>query len=148
MTKSNDLHGTRMALDADDEAIRAAVRQWERAWNGSDMSAAVGLFSEDADFINVRGSHWHGRQQIESEHAQRHRLQLKDSVFSARDVRVQKIGADVALVHVGWTIRGDHDQDGTLRQPRQGLFTWVMLKDPGGRWWIRAAHNTHVATAP
>ena len=90
MTRSNDLHGTRMALDDDDdEAIRAAVRQWERAWNAGDMSAAVGLFSEDADFINVRGSHWHGRQQIESEHVQRHRLQLKDSVFSARDVRVQ-----------------------------------------------------------
>jgi uncharacterized protein (TIGR02246 family) len=136
-----------MALD-DHEAIRGTVRQWEQAWNAGDMSAAMELFSDDADFINVWGSHWHSRRRIESEHAQRHRLQLKDSVFSASEVKVQQIVAGVALVHFGWIIRGDRNLDGTARQPRRGLFTWVLLKDTGGRWWVRAAHNTHVATAP
>jgi uncharacterized protein (TIGR02246 family) len=135
-----------MAAD-DDQAIRAAVLQWEQAWNAGDMKTAVGLFSDDADFVNVWGSHWRGRPQIESEHAKRHRMQLKGSVFSARDVRLQLIGPGLALVHVGWAIRGDHDLDGTPRRPRQGLFSWVMLKGADGRWWIRAAHNTHVATA-
>ncbi|MFM9883952.1 MAG: SgcJ/EcaC family oxidoreductase [Burkholderiales bacterium] len=132
----------------DEEAIRAAVRHWERAWCAGDMQAAMALFADDADFVNVWGSHWHGRQQIESEHAQRHQAQLKNSVFSARNVQAQLIDAGLALVHVAWTIRGDHDRDGTPRKPRHGLFSWVMRKDAGGRWWIRAAHNTHVAMAP
>lgn len=132
----------------DDAVIRAAVRHWERAWNAGDMQAAIALFADDADFVNVWGSHWQGRQQIESEHAKRHQAQLKNSVFSARDVQAQLIDAGLALVHVAWTIRGDHDRDGTPRKPRQGLFSWVMRKDAGGRWWIRAAHNTHVTMGP
>lgn len=132
----------------DDAAIRAAVGRWEEAWNAGDMSAAAALFSEDADFVNVWGSHWHGRDRIESEHGRRHHAQLKDSSFSVRDLSVQKVRPDVALIHVAWAIRGDHNQDGSPREPREGLFTWVMLKDQRGRWWVRAAHNVHVVVAP
>jgi len=131
----------------DDKAIREAVRQWELAWNAGDMSAAAALFCDDADFVNVLGSHWHGRDQIELEHAERHRRQLKDSVFTPLGVGIQYIDGTSALVHVRWSIRGDHDLDGTPRQPRQGLFSWVMLRDAQGHWRIRSAHNTHVTTA-
>ena len=125
-------------------AIRAAVDHWERAWNAGDMTAAIALFTDDADFINVWGSHWHGRTQIEAEHTQRHRSQLKGSVFSVREVKSQRIAANVALVHIAWTICGDHDLDGTPRAPRHGLFSWLMLKGALGRWSVRAAQNTHV----
>jgi hypothetical protein len=37
-------------------------------------------------------------------------------------------------------MRGDTDDDGTRRQPRDGLFTWVTVKDEGA-WKIRASHN-------
>jgi uncharacterized protein (TIGR02246 family) len=110
--------------------------------------AATTLFSEDADFVNVWGSHWHGRSQIASEHAERHRKQLKGSTFTSRDVSVHYLRTDVALVHISWVIRGDRNLDNSPRQPRQGLFTWVMLKDEAGHWWVRAAHNVHVASAP
>jgi uncharacterized protein (TIGR02246 family) len=135
-------------MNPDDDAIRAVVRQWERAWNAGDMSSAATLFCDDADFVNVWGSHWHGRGQIEDEHVKRHRLQLKDSVFAPLEVGVQHIGVKMALVHVRWTIHGDHDLDGRPRDPRQGLFSWIMMRDGEGHWRIRAAHNTHVATAP
>jgi uncharacterized protein (TIGR02246 family) len=132
----------------DDGAIRTVVEQWQQAWNHGDMAVAAALFCEDADFVNVRGCHWHGRQQIEREHVQRHRLQLKESIFSADDVSVQHLGAGTALVHVGWTIRGDRDADGTPRQPRSGLLSWLMLRDADGCWQIRSAHNTNITAAP
>lgn len=108
------------------------------------MSAAGALFCDDADFVNVRGSHWHGRDRIESEHAIRHGPQLKGSTFTPLKVEVQPIGADIALVHVRWAMHGDHDLDGTPRQPRRGVFSWVMQRDCQGLWKIRAAQNTHV----
>ena len=144
---SGDAAGV-MAPDADAAAIRQTVRLWERAWNAGDMAAAASLFCDDADFVNVLGSHWQGRAQIETEHASRHRLQLKDSVFTPSHVQVRLLRADVALAHVGWSIHGDRDLDGEPRPPRQGLFTWVMLKSPGGRWQVRAAHNVHTAPHP
>lgn len=130
-----------------DEEIRDVVRQWQLAWNAGDMAAAATLFSEDADFVNVAGNHWHGRERIESEHAELHRTQLKGSVFTPLDVGVQRIGPEVALVHVKRSLCGDRDRDGTPRQPRQGVLSWVMLRDVKGRWRIRSAQNTNTAVA-
>lgn len=131
----------------DDQAIRAVVGQWEKAWNTGDMSAAAALFCDDADFVNVAGNHWHGREQIESEHARLHRSHLKGSVFAPLDVGVQDIGAEIALVHIRRLLQGDRDPDGTPRLPRHGVLSWVMLRDVAGRWWIRSAHNTNTVTA-
>jgi uncharacterized protein (TIGR02246 family) len=132
------------ALDAADEAaIQEVVRAWERAWNAGDMAAAAMLFCEDADFVNVLGNHWHGRAEIEAQHAARHAAQLKGSVFTLLSAQAQCIGDAVAVAHVAWSIQGDHDLDGTPRAPRQGLFTWVLLKLAPGPWRIRAAHNVH-----
>jgi len=129
--------------EKDTTAIRRIATQWEEAWNRHDMSAMAALLTDDADFVNVGGMHWKGREQIEREHAKRHQMQLKESVWATRDVQVQFLKPDLALVHIEWAIHGDRDPDGTLRKPRLGVFTWVMLKDKD-TWRIRAAHNTNV----
>lgn len=131
----------------DDRAIRASVQQWEAAWNRGDMRAAADLFCDDADFVNVRGSHWHGRAQIESKHVEFHRLQLKGSMFAPLHVGVQQLGADTALVHIHWSLRGDHDLDGTPRTPRQGVFSWLLCRSAHAPWYIRSAHNTNITPA-
>lgn len=135
-----------MKLD-DEHAIRSTVREWERAWNSGDMASAAALFCDDADFVNVRGSHWHGGAQIESKHAELHELQLKGSVFAPVHVGVQQIGHDTALVHLHWSLRGDHDLDGSPRPPREGVFSWLMLRAGPAHWRIRSAHNTNITGA-
>lgn len=118
----------------DEDLIRQLIQRWEEAWNSHDMAAIATLVSDDADFVNVWGMRWRGRAQIEREHAERHRTQFKDSVWTTRGVRIQFLKPDVALVHLEWG----------MQPPRQGLFTWIMLKEQG-KWLIRAAHNTNVA---
>jgi len=118
----------------DESLIRQAARRWEEAWNAHDMAAMATLVAEDADFVNVWGMQWQGRARIEKEHADRHRAQFKDSVWTTRELRVQFLKPDVALVHLAWA----------MQPPREGLFTWIMLKERG-KWLIRAAHNTNVA---
>jgi uncharacterized protein (TIGR02246 family) len=132
----------------DEQAIRNLVTQWERAWNAGDMSAAAELFCEDADFVNVAASHWHGRAQIESEHARLHREHLKGSVFAPLEVGVQGIGSESALVHIQRLLRDDRDPDGTPRAPRRGVLSWLLLREADGRWRIRAAHNTNALAVP
>ena len=130
----------------DDDAIREIVQAWQAAWNTGDMNAAGRLFHEDADFVNVRGSHWHTRAEIESEHARRHQLQLNGSIFTPLQVSRQRLAENIALVHIKWNITGDHALDGTTRPPRDGVMSWLMLRDGDGRWRIRSAHNTNIAT--
>ena len=131
-----------------DDGLEELVRQWQQMWNAGDMRSTARLFCEDADFVNVRGSHWHPRDEIVAEHVKRHKLQLKDSVFMPLEITQQRIATDMALLHIRWRITGDHDLDGTSRPPRDGVLSWLVLRDPEGRWRIRSSHNTHITASP
>jgi uncharacterized protein (TIGR02246 family) len=128
-----------------DEAAAALTREWEAAWNTHDMARMAPLVTEDADWVTVGGARLQGRAQVESVHAALHAGQLKASRWSNRSHTVQALGPQAALLHLTWSVQGDLDADGTPRQPRNGIFTWLLAGQPGGRWRIRAAHATNVA---
>jgi uncharacterized protein (TIGR02246 family) len=125
-----------------EEANRALAKAFESAWNAHDMKAFGRLLAEDVVWINVDAGKGVGRERVESGHAKVHAGKFKNSVMTVNDVDVQSIEPDVAIVYVNWGIRGDTDNDGTPRQPREGLFTWVTLKQ-GAEWKIRSSHNTN-----
>jgi uncharacterized protein (TIGR02246 family) len=128
----------------DDLAIQGIVEAWETDWNSHDMDAMGTLVTEDADFVNVAGLHWKGRAQIVREHAERHRTNLKLSHWTTRSVTIQQLWSKAALVHINWGITGDTDFDGTPREARDGIFSWLMMKQ-NGHWLIRSAQNTNVS---
>jgi uncharacterized protein (TIGR02246 family) len=122
---------------------RALAAAFESSWNTHDMGEPFRkLLSEDVDWVNVSGGHGSGRETVVQNHIKVHENKFKDSVLTVTSINVALIKPDIAVVHVGWTIRGDRDNDGTPREPRDGLFTWVTVKD-GGTWKIRASHNTN-----
>ena len=124
-------------------ANRAMAVAFEAAWNRHDMHAFGAMLTIDADWVNVAGVHWKGREEIEREHVARHAGPVfKDSVWTTRSVSVSILKPDLAVVHIEWSIREDRDPDGTPRQPREGVLSWVTVKD-GSVWRIRAGHNTN-----
>ena len=130
----------------DERQIRSIAASWEKAWNKHDMKALFLSFTSDADFVNVAGRHWKGRQEIEAQHTTRLSQFIK-STYATKAVTVQFLKPDVALVHVDWRITGDTDPDGTARKPRDGVFLWIVVKQ-WGRWQVRAAQNTNVNNPP
>jgi ketosteroid isomerase-like protein len=76
-----------------------------------------------------------------------HEMQMRNSTWSNLALTVRHLSADVALAHLEWRIEGDRDADGGRREPRQGLFTWVLAMEGDGAL-IAAAHNTNVVSAP
>jgi uncharacterized protein (TIGR02246 family) len=130
----------------DEAAIRKLAERWELAWNQHDMHALAALFTVDADFVNVGARHWKGREEIEVQHAARMK-QFIDSLWTTRETSVQFLTPSIVLVHVAWALKGDKDPDGTQREPREGLFTWVVL-NTSGEWLIRSAQNTNRGNLP
>ena len=135
--------GTALASEPGvEESNRALAKAFESAWNSHDMPAFGRLLTEDVVWINVDAGKGVGREGVESGHARVHAGKFKNSVLTVKNVEVHALKPDVAVVYVSWGIRGDTDNDGTPRQPREGLFTWVTLKQ-GTVWKIRSSHNTN-----
>ncbi|MFB9267189.1 SgcJ/EcaC family oxidoreductase, partial [Bradyrhizobium erythrophlei] len=131
----------------DENALRDVETRWQDVWNSHDMKALAALFTPDADFINVNGHFWKGREEIEKNHAATHTMMFKESLWTTLDTSIRFLAPEVALVHVKWALRGDKNPDGSLRQPREGFFTHIFIKR-GGSWLISAAHNTNIIYPP
>ena len=79
----------RCASADDERAIRDIEARWPDAWNRHDMKAAAALFTNDADFINVSGRYWKGREEIEAQHARTHAMMFKESVWTTLDTKIR-----------------------------------------------------------
>jgi uncharacterized protein (TIGR02246 family) len=129
------------AQSPDEQLIRGLAATFERAWNTHDMNILGSIATDDIDFVNVAGLHWKGRAEVVRQHAERHKVRFRNSMWTTEHVAVQFLSPDVALVHVDWETRGDLDFDLKPWPPRKGLFSWLVVKKDG-TWRIRSAQNT------
>lgn len=135
-----------MASAAESDVVAAntaLAKALETAWNTHDMDPGLRkLVTTDVDWVNVDGGWGKGIEQIVSGHANVHKVKFKDSVLTVNSVEVSGVRPDVAVVHVKWGMKGDRNNDGTAREPREGIFTWITVKE-AGTWKIRASHNSN-----
>lgn len=132
----------------DDQALAALVGEVEQAWNAHDMSRFAACFAQDADFVNVRGWWWRGRDEIERNHALFHETIFSDSTMDLELAAVREVGSGVILAHVKWRMVG-HEVGGPEQtsEPRSGIWSWV-IRDRDGRLEIVSSHNTDTMDVP
>lgn len=139
----------------DEEDVRKAVGGFAQSWNDHDMEAFGKLFATDADFVNVAGDWWKGRQAIQTQHAYSHGTipadtkgfeasQMHYGIFKTSTLRfsgtdVRFLRRDVAVAHASWELLGDN----RTPNPRHGFFTFVLTREDS-RWLIAAAQNTEI----
>lgn len=138
---------TQASQQDDENAIRQVEAGWQDAWNRHDMNALVSLFADDADFVQVNGRRWVGTDEIKKNHLILHSMQFKESVWHNHATDVRFVAPDVAVVHQTWDLSGDKNPDGSLRDPRNGIFTQVIVKRDG-KWLIIASQNTNFTVVP
>jgi uncharacterized protein (TIGR02246 family) len=107
------------------------------------MDALVGLFHQDAAFVNVRGAYLRGADEIRRQHAAVHAGPYKNSVLHAEVLDARELAPQVILAHVRTDVAGDERVPG---QTQQSLATFV-IEQRDGLWRFAAAHNTHVLLA-
>lgn len=137
------------AASVKEAAVRELVEKQAEAWNRHDAHAWAEVFTFDAEFVNILGMLFKGREQIEQRHAQ-----LFTTIFSRSRVivttrRVRSLGATSALVETVHELR-DYarlppgiqatDADGALRT----RMTYLMLLAES-RWQVASAQNTAIA---
>jgi uncharacterized protein (TIGR02246 family) len=135
-----------------EKAIVALLAKQAEAWNAHDARAWVAPFTADAEFVNIRGTLFQGRAQIEQRHAELFRGVFSNSRVTVTTRKVVSLGPTAALAETVHELRGYErlppgiaasDTDGTLRT----RLKYVLLLTPDG-WRIRSAQNTAVLPAP
>ena len=128
----------------DEVGVSAVVRGFEDSWNHHDMDALAALFASDADFVNVIGMRWVGRDAIRQHHAASHATIFKSSTLKIGNTTVHFLKADVATARSEWTLSGITSETAQLAPTRTGILTHVLEKIDG-RWLIVLTQNTDIA---
>ena len=133
---------------SDREQERAAIGQLVdsvmESWNCHRMADHNAAFAADADFINVVGMHWRGREEIAARHVELHATIFRDSHMRLLELSQRFLAPVVALAHIHWAMTGAQGVPGwDITAERQGRLTWVLMKQQDG-WRIAAAHNTDI----
>lgn len=128
---------------ADVEAIRGIEARWQAAWNHHDIAAMVRLGAADADWVNLAGQWFQGRDAFAKSLESLHSGKVKNSTWRTEQVQVRFLTPTIAVVHVYFSSSGERNPDGSLRPPRRGIFTRVEEKR-GGRWLIVASQATNI----
>lgn len=115
----------------DKEIVEAIPRQFVDAWNRHDMDALAGLFAKDANFVNVIGQYWIGREAIRKAHAENHATIFKKSQLSIRESSIKFLWPDLAVVRFVTKLTAELDQKGRSLPVRYSLPTFVMVKAGG-----------------
>ena len=64
------------------------VQAFAECWNRHDMNAFAELFAADAEFVNVVGLWWRGREEIKKAHEVTHATMFKNSRLTIADIAV------------------------------------------------------------
>ena len=120
------------------------------AWNRGDGQAWAAAFSEDADFINIRGDVFHGRDAIGQQHARIFAGPFKGSHATITVRRVTEPAAGVELIDTDHEVSGFAFLPPGIAPSTPGILRthmkYVAVKK-NGRWELVAAQNTAVAPA-
>lgn len=135
-----------------EKAIVALLAKQAEAWNAHDARAWVAPFTADAEFVNILGTLFQGRAQIEQRHAELFHGVFSKSRVNVTTRKVVSLGPTAALAETVHELRdyqrlppgiAASDTDGTLRT----RLKYVLVLTPDG-WRIRSAQNTAVLPVP
>ncbi len=138
------------ARSRDEAAIRELVAAQAEAWNRSDAAAWSKDFVPDAEFINIAGTVFKGRAEIETRHAFVFGTLFKGSRTEVTVTRVVFLGGDVAVTDMEHVVTGYAGLPPGVQPTEAGVLKTRMryvMKKNGKRWEIFAGQNTDVKPA-
>jgi uncharacterized protein (TIGR02246 family) len=126
--------------ESESVAIKQMSADFSENFRRHDAHGVAMTFAEDADFTNMRGSHSHGRAEIEKWFTSLFRGNLKDSSRTDTVRSIRFFTPELAAVDAETVIIGTKAADGSEIPPRKGLMI-VMATKQNGRWLIGTFHE-------
>lgn len=123
--------------------VTQVVRAFADCWNRHDMRAFGELFDPNAEFVNVVGLWWKGREEIRKAHELAHATLFKQSRLTVSDVAVRFSVDGLAISRARWILEGHVSPEGAPLPAREGILLNVLRRGSKG-WSIIDSQNTGV----
>ena len=130
----------------DQSAIQEVIKGYTDAWNLQEGKGFGNGFTEDADFVNIFGTCFSGKKEIEDRHIQILQSFLKGSTLEILSSGFREVQPGLVIALVRWKLAGYHtplSDMSKLGEIREGIFTQVFVNHDN-KWKISASQNTLV----
>src|SRR5438105_4060551 len=84
------------------EQVRRMLADRRDAFNRHDVKTGCAYFAENADFVNVAGAWWKGRQEIEKQMTELYATMFKNIRFNDSETSIRFITPELAVAHTQW----------------------------------------------
>jgi uncharacterized protein (TIGR02246 family) len=125
-------------MDDETQVAAAVLQRLEDAWNAADGDAFGAPFTEDADFVDVRGAHHRTREAIARGHQHIFETIYRGSRVRYELAQARRLTDDVILAHSSGTL----DAPAGPLAGTQHATTSLVLVRAGDGWRVAAWHNT------
>ncbi|MGL5264141.1 MAG: YybH family protein, partial [Candidatus Rhabdochlamydia sp.] len=123
---------------SDRNAINKVVEHFAYAWNDCEGKGFGDYYAQDADFVNIFGTAFSGKQEIETRHIKILETFLKGSIFEVIETKVREIKPEVVIAQVYWKVTNIQKSGA---ETMKGIFTHTFVKN-NGTWEITSTQNT------
>lgn len=130
----------------DHQAIHRIIVDYTNSWNRSTGKGFSKDFSVDADFVNIYGMHFKGKQEIEDRHIEILSTLFKESQLEILQTNLREVNPDLVIANVYWKLDGYRDPRSgkdAITQTKKGIFIQVFVRAEK-KWEITASQNTLV----
>jgi uncharacterized protein (TIGR02246 family) len=129
-------------------AIEKMLAVEQAAWNSGDSLAYAEVFTDDSDFINIRGQVFSGKAAVREQHARIFAGPFKGSTISIVLRRFTLLSAHVALVDTDQSVTNFHFLPPGIVETSGGLlvthFKYLAVQQTDGTWKFTSGQNTAV----
>ncbi len=123
----------------DQKTIETMIDHFTDAWNHQAGKGSAKYYAEDADFVNIFGMLFSGKEEIEARHVKIHEAFLKDSLFEVVNLKIREAKPGVAIAQVFWKV----SNIGAQKEAMEGIFTHTIVQN-GDTWEFAATQNTKI----
>ena len=123
--------------------VTKVVHAFEECWNQHDMNAFAELFAPDAEFVNVVGLWWKGRDEIKKAHEFTHATMFKNSRLTIADISVRFPLENLAIARSRWSLEGHVSPEGTPLPARNGILLNLLSSHSCGMVDRRLTEHRH-----
>jgi uncharacterized protein (TIGR02246 family) len=124
----------------------------QTAWNASDSVSYANEYTDDADFINIRGQVFTGKTAVQRQHAMIFAGPFKGSTIQIELRKLTEVGAGAVLVDTDQTVTNFKGLPPGVVATSAGTlithFKYLAVRQEDGTWKFSSGQNTAVLPNP